>query len=140
MRCVCQRVITSNYYRCEFCRHFWCKRCVIENQFWFDGQRRCTKCTKISEFKCTICPRRGCPSSDCMAIGANSYWLHNRMLRDAQRGICCLARGDGQFCFACLRWRRMMVLLGIHKLRPASVFARLPRDVLRFILIPMIRK
>lgn len=93
-------------------------------------------------FQCTQCPTGKCPSRECEAV--SQYFTPDSATGeddlDDHRGYCCVAqeRPRHEYCEACNAFQNKKVavaLLGMRKRAPDSLWAKLPRDVLRHSII-----
>lgn len=114
---------------CFGCGISWCyTNCPDRDVFEFNKKDFCSTCWEQGDntYYCTICPPEMCASSKCEIINNGD-----------ERGICCFAAYEPEsFCSACVKWKRdrNILLLGIRKFRPKTLLAKLPRDLLRYII------
>lgn len=140
-KCHFCREITLQWTSCDNCSVSWCARCPCE-RFFFDQDVFCDACLPVDRLWCIQCPKgQAFPRFGCHALNYN-VWAVGRNTRPfPKRGLCCGCSGRAVVCFPCSRWRKrrtVLILFGLHSFRLSTVLARLPRDVLRYVLMPMV--
>lgn len=112
-------------------------RTELENEFIAKNRQKKQRNT----YYCTFCPPNTCASSKCSDINDDCKIIGAK-IGEVYRGICCKAAitqcgtEPDDFCEACTKWKRdrMILFLGIRKFRPKTLLAKLPRDLLRYII------
>lgn len=132
--------------RCANCKEFvrdevWCSPCPIQC-FFFENTIRCTLCMPPMEMYCTLCPKGECANRKCNYLRKNWRPSDAEFQRLCTLGICCKHITPPYQCYACSRWWRyhpILLLIGIQRFRPNSALHKVPRDLLMYVLVPMLR-
>lgn len=104
----------------------------LENEFCAEEDR-----TPPDYFYCTECPTRECPNTECECV-SKPHEDDDGCYEIQRIGFCCKAQefeDDDIWCNGCLAWRRRKFRITMLFLRKNhEAFARLPKDVLKYIL------
>lgn len=102
----------------------------LENEFCAEDK------TPKDYFYCTECPTQKCANTECERV-SNPHEDDDGCYKIQRIGFCCKAQKleDDMWCDVCLAWRRRKMAISLFFLRKNhESFARLPKDVLKYLI------
>lgn len=146
--------------RCDFCWHGGPKRVKKQQLLDFAVKKLKTTVEALEEefcaqagpeyresrdsYYCTQCAKGECANKRCTQIDKDCD-LDDPDDDDQHRGYCCAAQikfcgaSEDELCEGCTKWqahRTVFLLLGLGRFRPKTGLAMIPKDVLRYMILP----